>query len=131
MKLIPARVIAPETVESGLVSQTLDNAQYLKQLGSTDPETMIQKGNQVLAGIEDRVTGQRFFGRSGQDVADPLHPALKPEYEPWKGLIDEDPNYAKLGPAGAHGEVNALNRALWARDPTGTVLTQPIWVSLI
>ncbi len=123
LKLIPAPVIAPETVESGLVSQTLDNAQYLKQLGSTDPETMIQKGNQVLAGIEDRVTGQRFFGRSGQDVADPLHPALKPEYEPWKGLIDEDPNYAKLGPAGAHGEVNALNRALWARDPTGTVLT--------
>jgi RHS repeat-associated protein len=106
----------------GLVSQTLEQASYLKS-GGAHPEAAIQKGNQVLAGVEDTVTGQRFFGRSTDAAAENLHPVLKNEYDPWRGLINGDQTYARLGPPGAHGEINALNRALWARDPTGALLT--------
>lgn len=124
LKLTPPTMITmpPGAGESGLVTQTLEQASFLKA-GGAHPEAAIVKGNQVLAGVEDTMTGQRFFGRSAEDVAENLHPALQQEHGPWSALIEGDKDYARLGPPGAHGEINALNRALWARDPTGTALT--------
>ena len=124
LKIIPPPVIAlpAELADTSLVAQTLEQGNSLKTLASTDPAAEIRRGNQVLAGVEHRPTGLRTFGRSGEDVAPNLHLALE-EYAPWRGLIEGDPNYARLGPPGAHGEINALNRALWTLDPTGTTLT--------
>jgi RHS repeat-associated protein len=120
--LPPVIALSSEAADTSLVSQTLEQAEYLKGLGSTQPGAEIGKGNQVLAGVEYTRTGQRFFGRSTENVASNLHPAFK-EYAPWRGLIEGDRAYAHFGPVGAHGEVNALNRALWTIDPTGTALT--------
>ena len=119
---VPLGAVAAAEGDTSLVTQTLEQASYLKA-GGTHPEAAIGKGNQVLAGVEDTVTGQRSFSRSTEDVATNLYPALREEYGPWSGLIEGDISYARLGPPGAHGEINALNRALWLRDPTGTALT--------
>ena len=118
-EVLPETSLPVVTGEESLVSQTLEQASHL--MGRSD--SMIEKGNQVLAGVEYGPTGLRRFGRGTEDVAGDLHPALRQEYEPWRGLVKGDTNYARLGPPGAHAEINALNRALWELDPTGTALT--------
>ncbi|MBW4472443.1 MAG: hypothetical protein KME45_19030 [Stenomitos rutilans HA7619-LM2] len=113
-----------------LVSQTLEQADYLIQLNKTGgvPEAAkIGKGNQVLGAAENVLTGERFFGRSSKAISTKdLHPALAEELEPYAQIAkgwEKDKDLKHYGPPGAHAEINALNKALWATDPTGEMLT--------
>ncbi|HZO90883.1 MAG TPA: hypothetical protein VFB38_21330 [Chthonomonadaceae bacterium] len=91
--------------------------------GELSGEAAIRPGNQVLAGVEDTLTGQRFFARNAPTAPEELYPALSEELEPYRQLIEASPELERYGPPGAHAEINALNQALWARDPSGTLLT--------
>jgi RHS repeat-associated protein len=108
-----------------LEQQTLEQGEYLIKLnktGGVPADAAIKKGNQVLEGIEDTLTGQRFFDRS-KSVSEKLYPALENEANSYRIIIKGSKDLERFGPPGAHGGINALNRALWAADPSGELLT--------
>lgn len=85
------------------------------------------KKNPCIAGVKDLQTGDMTFGSSTKSPPENLHPALEGRNNDYRarndgGAYPEDDGIgypAKVEPGyneGAHAEVNALNKALWARD---------------
>ncbi len=78
----------------------------------------------VLSGVLDTRTGQTFFGINQGEVPTPLHPLLRARYKAYlKATGGSTP--VKAGIPGAHSEIVALNKALYAREAAlGRVATE-------
>ncbi len=72
----------------------------------------------VLSGCLDSTTGGIFYGVNQGKVPTKLHPLLKARYEAYLAKAG-GATPPRAGVPGAHSEVGALNKALWARDPEG------------
>jgi hypothetical protein len=78
----------------------------------------------VLSGCLDKRTGEIFYSVNQGKVPMSMHPLLKARYEGYlAGSGGVTP--PRAGVPGAHSEVGALNKALWARDPAGKMTTLP------
>ena len=78
----------------------------------------------VVSGCWDTVTDEVTYGVNQGKVPTKIHPLLKARYEAY--LNDTGGvTPPKAGIPGAHSEVGALNKALWAADPTGAWTSIP------
>lgn len=78
----------------------------------------------VLSGCLDKRSGEIFYSVNQGKVPTKMHPLLKNRYEAYlAGSGGITP--LKAGVPGAHSEVGALNKALWARDPRGRMTVLP------
>ena len=78
----------------------------------------------VLSGCLDKQSGEISYAVNQGKIPERMHPLLKARYEAYlQGAGGTTPPTA--GVPGAHSEIGALNKALWARDPAGTMTAIP------